>query len=1689
MHSTRQNPRSVRSADCLAAAQRAGPASPAGSSEATTRKNTKEALAATSQSLHQRRKALDASLRGLRFKRVRLRFSDFQPASFLNKREQDILQLAEMAALRQPQVERVTSDSICVLYLEAARPSAHELSIKPNLKEPLAALDTLEEESRSFLALLIMHAAGQELSWWVESDLSTRFGHVSPVSARRAASKTSPVGPSPLCSTPHPRSVTPASAAFARVMASPTTPISPTTFISPTTAKPLPPALAPPALLPASVPKPTCMCTTATTVATASRTLRPPPIVPPPLARADGQLSQSRATSDAQRSKRSTRFSFLHRAESAHSYQRLRDAIDLAQAEKRIKMAQANDHAADTSSSKFTFTCQGLPLLMGMWAAAQLYSLHVPRTNGYPTGIESLGVGPSLLASVVAIIFLVDAALGAAFTCLGSRIEPCVQSTYDSLGEVESHLHTGLRACLASIMSCSCQWATAYFQHGLLKGVICGTGKLGRCRLGIVLTIYICWPGACLAILLLLPQELETLPTSVPQQLPAEMVAAIVALPFVANAVGHVPILAATLISILVQRVHLEDLCMYVVAAGAAISVAALTWTTCFAPVVAVAATIIAMVAVLATASSPRSLLYYPGRWLRRCPVKLSAVLANFLVVLDVLAKGDPLAVWKANESTLTIMLVTATLSTLTATDCVQRVVRRSEYLVALRRERMQATLQKRVRSTYTRLNEMVRTEHFQSLTCEVQRQLLQQAVSSRDLPQSAIRLVHEIMLLKAVGGAVVTAGLRGDIRVSPSDREGTQQASRVADEANMRTKSARQALEGAEAAAREVGQSRTRLAVVERRAAAQLHEKEEALKAQIAARHAAAEQSARAAELLALRLAEEETLRVAMEGAAAVKAAKEAAKEEALGAVKQLELRFAGECRLQTEAQAAWYAIVAVAEIGPAEVAAVEPASRQQSDNSLVNAEAHAKEETMRSSEAMARAARIALRAVDDKKRAYDNIATAAKALAKTAAAIEVATREVITRALEVHEAAASLSRYTKIHSAAAEAKRVALLAEQTARDASSLAKRSEEAARALAHTCKTCAESAREACAIAQTVFELTEIEVKNRRLALETGLAATRAAQSAAARAAEADYGDAWDVRELSARVRAAGETARVAEAAEVEAEVALEKEESARAHEEIMKALAGRATRALEEARVEEKKWKHAMAMVAANAAQAEFARAQAETSELAESSAELRAAAELARAMADEAAEAVKSLDIASLETAKREVHLGGVRIYLLRHARLLREEAARAAAEASAKDAATVLEALEAEELRGRGLKDEVQAGEAQARLAASEASDTAAAAHDAMKAAQQAKVAATALSTDQLRTASSTAASMDVAEQEAHHRAAQTSREKLVAATHAQEEANKVAVEAKARWDAWVELDKAASAAAADARQFKIAIVLQKHEIHAAAFVAAKEATLLETMHDIYTEMALGIVSEVSSTLAHRLLLSYGPVAVATMEEVTEAIVQEVAAKVAVEAMTAKAAERLLAKLMADEVGSVAAAVVKEERLHGYEIGQVIYYCGYNENRYNLLHGAEGQVLSVVEPNSVHPPGGERLICAFGHHTTGIVFDLSMISPKPPPPLAGGYRAGEEVIYLGRSTLRGDGQPLRGMKGEVIGPARGVGPCDNISHMVTVRFQEGDRDHRKCYVSSIGRRLEAELPPAGSPLRDSIDRSGSRKF
>jgi hypothetical protein len=406
---------------------------------------------------------------------------------------------------------------------------------------------------------------------------------------------------------------------------------------------------------------------------------------------------------------------------------------------------------------------------------------------------------------------------------------------------------------------------------------------------------------------------------------------------------------------------------------------------------------------------------------------------------------------------------------------------------------------------------------------------------------------------------------------------------------------------------------------------------------------------------------------------------------------------------------------------------------------------------------------------------------------LANTAAAIEVATREVVTRALELHEAAASLSRCTKIHSAAADAKRAALLAEQTAMDATSSAKRSEEAARTLAHTCKTCVESAREACAIAQTVFELTEIEVKNRRLVVETGLAVTRAAQSAAARAAEADYGDAWDVRELAARVRAAGETARVAEAAEVEAEVALEKEEAARAHEEITKALAGRATRALEAARVEEKKWKHAMAMVVANAAQAEFARAQAETSELAESSAELRAAAELARAMADEATEAVKSLDIASLETAKREVHLGGVRIYFLRHARLLREEAARAAAEASAKDAATVLEALEAEELRGRGLKDEVQAGEAQARLAASEASDAAAAAHDAMKEAQEAKVAATALSTDQLPTASPSAASMVVAEQEAHQRAAQTAREKLVTANHAQEEANKVAVEATA--------------------------------------------------------------------------------------------------------------------------------------------------------------------------------------------------------------------------------------------------------------------------------------------------------------
>ena len=53
------------------------------------------------------------------------------------------------------------------------------------------------------------------------------------------------------------------------------------------------------------------------------------------------------------------------------------------------------------------------------------------------------------------------------------------------------------------------------------------------------------------------------------------------------------------------------------------------------------------------------------------------------------------------------------------------------------------------------------------------------------------------------------------------------------------------------------------------------------------------------------------------------------------------------------------------------------------------------------------------------------------------------------------------------------------------------------------------------------------------------------------------------------------------------------------------------------------------------------------------------------------------------------------------------------------------------------------------------------------------------------------------------------------------------------------------------------------------------------------------------------------------------------------------------------------------------------------------------------------------------------------MAFERGQVSPKPPPPLPGGYKVGEQVYYVGASQTHKNGRRYdHGMQGEVVGPA-----------------------------------------------------------
>ena len=96
-----------------------------------------------------------------------------------------------------------------------------------------------------------------------------------------------------------------------------------------------------------------------------------------------------------------------------------------------------------------------------------------------------------------------------------------------------------------------------------------------------------------------------------------------------------------------------------------------------------------------------------------------------------------------------------------------------------------------------------------------------------------------------------------------------------------------------------------------------------------------------------------------------------------------------------------------------------------------------------------------------------------------------------------------------------------------------------------------------------------------------------------------------------------------------------------------------------------------------------------------------------------------------------------------------------------------------------------------------------------------------------------------------------------------------------------------------------------------------------------------------------------------------------------------------------------------------------------------------------------------------------------------AQVSHESPPPLPGGYTAGEQVYYTGKSYTFESGDRLEhGKQGEVVGPGTGE---SHRGKGVRVRFP-GNKGATNCWLDRVCRRHRVAAPSA--PRRPSCPSS-----
>ena len=153
-----------------------------------------------------------------------------------------------------------------------------------------------------------------------------------------------------------------------------------------------------------------------------------------------------------------------------------------------------------------------------------------------------------------------------------------------------------------------------------------------------------------------------------------------------------------------------------------------------------------------------------------------------------------------------------------------------------------------------------------------------------------------------------------------------------------------------------------------------------------------------------------------------------------------------------------------------------------------------------------------------------------------------------------------------------------------------------------------------------------------------------------------------------------------------------------------------------------------------------------------------------------------------------------------------------------------------------------------------------------------------------------------------------------------------------------------------------------------------------------------------------------------------------------------------------------------------------GYKPGDTIFFTGRNFSVVNdgqVVHGARGEILGPVAGDA-----DGSLTVIFKDIKSPITIHLEPLSVAPPPPLPGGFLAGQSVYFNGHTQkLANDERILYGTQGEVIGPAVAGNLPRKSGSGVAVRFQ-GFAEHSDVPIALLSQhklKLLGPFPPGAT--------------